>query len=211
MAFTSDADFLARLNRLAPLDFAPDWGASPPTSDFDLNPQFRPAAQRALKPAAVLAGVIQRPEGYTLLLTQRTNEMPTHAGQIAFPGGRIQAEDADPVAAALREAEEETGLSPRFVEPIGTFEPYETVTGFSVAPILALITPGFAIRPDPREVAEVFEAPLWYLMNPANHERHERDWQGGTRAFYVMPWQGRFIWGATAGMIRRLYRRLYEE
>jgi 8-oxo-dGTP pyrophosphatase MutT (NUDIX family) len=211
MSFTTDADFLSRLARLSPLDFPAGWGASPPTSDFDLNPQYRPADQRALKPAAVLAGVIERQNGLTMLLTKRTEDMPTHAGQIAFPGGRIQAEDASPVAAALREAEEETGLSPRFVSPVGTFEPYETVTGFSVAPILALVQPGFTITPDPREVAEVFEAPIWYLMNPAHHERHERDWQGGKRAFYVMPWEGRFIWGATAGMIRRLYRRLYEE
>lgn len=210
MAFLSDADFEARLRtRLDPLEFGAGWGDPPPTGDYDLNPHARPAERPILKPAAVLAPVVRRPEGYTFLLTQRTDDMPTHAGQIAFPGGRLQPEDDGPVGAALREAHEEVGLDPRFVQPVGALAPYETVTGFTVAPIVALVEPGFTLRPDPREVADVFEAPAAFLMNPANHERHEREWQGGTRAFYVMPYGGRFIWGATAGMIKALYHRLY--
>jgi 8-oxo-dGTP pyrophosphatase MutT (NUDIX family) len=211
MSHAGDDDLEERLRaRLDPLEFSEDWSSRPPRGDFDLNPQFRPAAPRALNRAAVLAGIVRRPEGYTLLLTQRTNDMPTHAGQVAFPGGRLQEGDAGPVAAALREAEEEIGLAPRFVHPIGAFDAYETVTGFCIAPIVALVEPGFTLRADPREVADIFEAPLSFLFDPRNHERHEREWGGGTRAYYVMPFQNRFIWGATAGMIRALYRRLYE-
>lgn len=210
MPYTTDADLEARLrSRLGPLAFAPDWVEASGGSDFDLNPQFRPASPGPVKPAAVLAPIVRRPEGYTLLLTQRTDAMPTHAGQIAFPGGRLQPEDDGPVAGALREAFEETGLEPRFVEPVGALDPYRTVTGFTVAPIVALVEPDFTLAPDPREVAEVFEAPMAFLMNPAHHERHERDWQGGRRACYVMPWSNRFIWGATAAMIKMLHDRLY--
>lgn len=210
MPFVSDADLEARLrSRLDPLEFGAGWGDPPPTGDYDLNPHARPATRPILKPAAVLAAVVRRPQGFTFLLTRRTDDMPTHAGQIAFPGGRLQADDDGPVGAALREAYEEVGLDPRFVQPVGAIEPYETVTGFTVAPIVALVEPGFTLRPDPREVADVFEAPAAFLLDPRNHERHEREWQGGSRAFYVIPYQGRSIWGATAGMIRSLYRRLY--
>jgi 8-oxo-dGTP pyrophosphatase MutT (NUDIX family) len=193
--------------RLDALDGPPQPAAR---SDFDLNPQFHPGA-RTLKPAAVLAPIVRRPQGWTMLLTQRTADMPTHAGQIAFPGGRIQPEDAGPVAAALRETEEEVGIAASFITPIGAIPPYETVTGFSVTPIIGFVEPGFELKPDPREVADVFEAPLSFLLDPANHERHSREWQGGTRAYYVMPWQNRFIWGATAGMIKLLYDRLYAD
>jgi 8-oxo-dGTP pyrophosphatase MutT (NUDIX family) len=113
------------------------------------------------------------------------------------------------VAAALRETEEETGIAPRFVEPIGAFGAYETVTGYAVTPIVGLVDPGFTLKPDPREVAAVFEAPVSFLMNPENHQRHTRAWQGGERAFYVMPYQDWYIWGATAGMLRALYLKLY--
>lgn len=210
MAYIDDADLDARLRtRLDPLEFGLGWGDPPPFGDYDLNPHFRPADRPILKRAAVLAPIVRRPEGYTMLLTQRTADMPTHAGQIAFPGGRIQAEDDGPVGAALRETFEEVGVEPRFVTPLGALSPYETVTGYAVAPIVAYVDPGFTLRPDPREVADIFETPLSFLMNPANHERHERDWQGQKRAYYVMPFENRFIWGATAGMIKRLYERLY--
>ncbi len=203
---TGDLELLLR-RRLWPLG-ADALNARPPRSDYDLAGSARPA-DRPLKPAAVLAPLIRRPDGWTMLLTQRAAEMPTHAGQVAFPGGRVQAEDADPVATALRETEEEVGLTRNFVTPVGALDAYETVTGYHVTPIVAVVEPGFTLRLDPREVADVFEAPLAFLMDPANHERHERDWQGQRRAFYVMPWQNRFIWGATAGMIKALYDRLY--
>jgi 8-oxo-dGTP pyrophosphatase MutT (NUDIX family) len=207
-----EADFLERLAaRLDPLDAAMDDVTPPIRSDFDLNPQFRPADPRTLIPAAVLAPVVLRPEGATLLLTQRTASMPTHAGQVAFPGGRMQPEDGGVVHTALRETEEETGIARAFVRPLGVIDAYETVTGFHVRPVVALVTPGFTIRPDPREVDAVFETPVSFLMNPANHERREREWQGVSRAFYAMPHGGRFIWGATAGMIKALYDRLYSD
>lgn len=210
MSYIDDADLDARLRaRLDPLEFGAGWGDPPPFGDYDLNPHFRPAERPVLKRAAVLAPIVRRPEGFTMLLTQRTADMPTHAGQIAFPGGRIQAEDDGPVGAALRETFEEVGVAPDYVTPLGAIAPYETVTGFSVAPIVGYVEPGFTLRPDPREVADVFEAPMSFLMNPANHERHTRDWQGQSRAYYVMPFENRFIWGATAGMIKRLYERLY--
>lgn len=193
--------------RLRPLEQATA-GEAALRSDYDLTGLERPT-DRPLKPAAVLAPLIQRPEGWTVLLTQRTAEMPTHAGQIAFPGGRVQPDDPDLIATALRETEEEVGLARAFVRPIGALDAYETVTGFHVTPIVALVSPGFCLRPDAREVADVFEAPLAFLMDPANHQRHERDWQGHKRAYYVMPWQNRFIWGATAGMIKSMYDRLY--
>ena len=177
-------------------------------SDRDLNPDW-PAAENPLRAAAVLAPIVMRPEGWTMLFTERAADLASHAGQISFPGGRIDAEDASPLDAALREAEEEIGLARRFVTPLGGFEPYETGTGFRIAPIVALIAPGFTLAPDPREVADVFEAPFAFLMNPANHERREGEWRGRRGAYYAMPYENRFIWGATAGMIRALWERVY--
>jgi 8-oxo-dGTP pyrophosphatase MutT (NUDIX family) len=199
-----EADVRSRLSsRLDPPGLS-----HPRLSDFDLNPQSRPAPRR-LTPAAVLVGLVERPHGLSLLLTQRTETMPTHPGQIAFPGGRIQPEDADVAAAALREAREEVGLDPSHARVLGGFEAYETVTGYAVSPVVALVDPAFRARPDPREVASVFETPFAWLMDPANHERHERVWQGGSRSYYAMTHEGRYIWGATAGMIRALWLRLY--
>lgn len=205
-----EQDLAQRLNeRLLPLDTAAPT-LRPPRSDYDLVQLARPEGA-ALKPAAVLAGIVMRPEGWTLLLTQRTATMPTHAGQIAFPGGRVQPEDATPVDTALRETEEEVGLSRRLVRPVGTIDCYETVTGYHVTPVVGLVEPGFTLSLDPREVADAFEAPLAFLMNPAHHERREREQEGLRRAFYVMSYQNRHIWGATAGMIKALYDRLYGE
>jgi 8-oxo-dGTP pyrophosphatase MutT (NUDIX family) len=134
--------------------------------------------------------------------------MPTHAGQVAFPGGRIQPGE-DALAAALRETEEETGIAAGRVDPLGAIEAYQTVTGYAIAPIVGLVEPGFTLNPDPREVALVFEAPAAFLFDPANHETHTRAWGQSERRFYVMPYQDHYIWGATAGMLRALYLRLY--
>lgn len=176
--------------------------------DSDLNPDWteRPPALRA---AAVLAPIVRRPQGWTLLFTERAHDLPMHPGQISFPGGRIEAHDPDPLAAALRETEEEIGLSRALIEPIGAWERYETGSGFSITPIAAFVAPEFSLSLDPREVAGVFEAPLSFLLDPANHERREGEWRGRRGAFYAMPYGERFIWGATAGMIRALYERLY--
>ena len=203
----SSDDLEARLRgRLTPVS---EIAALMARSDRDLNPDWTEMPTR-FRDAAVLAPIVMRPEGWTMLFTERAADLASHAGQISFPGGRIDAGDAGPLEAALREAEEEIGLARRYVTPIGGVEPYETGTGFRIAPIVALVEPGFTLTLDPREVAEVFETPLDFLMNPANHEMREGVWGGITRSYYAMPHNGRFIWGATAGMIRALYERLYE-
>jgi 8-oxo-dGTP pyrophosphatase MutT (NUDIX family) len=176
-------------------------------SDNDLNPDWDNHPDT--RPAAVLAPIIKRPTGWTMLFTERAKETPTHPGQISFPGGRVQASDADAVETALRETFEEIGLGREFIEPVGAWDRYDTITGYRVTPIVGLVEPGFELKLDPREVASVFEAPLDFLMNAANHEKREAQWQGRTRYYYAMPWQGHNIWGATAGMIRALYERLY--
>lgn len=162
--------------------------------------------------ASVLVPVVMRDEP-TVLLTQRTEHLSAHAGQISFPGGRAEPEDADEVATALREAQEEIGLDPSVVEVLGRLPLYTTGTGFIVTPVVGLVPPGTALVPDPNEVAEVFEVPLSFLMNPAHHRRHAFEFAGTQREFLSMPYRpddGRhyFIWGATAGMLRNLYRFL---
>jgi 8-oxo-dGTP pyrophosphatase MutT (NUDIX family) len=144
-----------------------------------------------------------------VILTERAECLSAHAGQIAFPGGRIELSDAGPLAAALREAHEEIALEPAFVEPLGYLEPYRTGTGFCITPAVALIRPGFSLSPDPNEVADIFEVPLAFLMSEANHRIDSRIWRGAERRFYAMPYGERYIWGATAGIIRTLYRRLF--
>jgi 8-oxo-dGTP pyrophosphatase MutT (NUDIX family) len=202
-----DADLLERLRqRLPGLETA---GAAATTSDFDLDPDLRPLAPRRLTPAAVLIGLVERADGLRVVLTQRTADMPTHAGQVAFPGGRVQADDPGPVAAALREAHEEVGLHPSFVRPFAAMPAYETVTGFQVAPVLALVSGDFVATPDPREVAAVFEPPVRFVFDPGNLERHSRMWNGRERHFYAMSWQDRVIWGATAGMIKAIQDRVW--
>ena len=179
-------------------------------SDDDLNPEARmiPPGVK-MRPAAVLVPLVARDGGLSLLLTQRTEHLAKHAGQVAFPGGKIDAEDADPVAAALRETEEETGIARSFVEPIGFLDTYLTGTSFRITPVVAVLRPGFTVVPHAGEVADVFEVPLAFLMDPANHQHHSREWQGKERHFYAMPFGERYIWGATAGMIRNLYARVY--
>ena len=164
--------------------------------------------------ASVLVPLIERPDGLTLLLTQRTEHLRSHAGHVAFPGGRVDVGDADAADTALREAEEEVGLARTQVEVIGALPVYRTVTHFDVTPVVALVRPGFTLTLDPYEVAEAFEVPLDFLMNPAHHQRHVFEAAGARREFLSMPWpradgQGdHFIWGATAAMIRNLYRFL---
>ena len=178
-------------------------------SDWDLNPELKGelAAMDPPRPAAVLVPIMLRDE-LTVLLTQRSHDMPSHPGQISFPGGRLQAGDATPIAGALREAREEIGLPPGNVEPLGFLDSYRTGTGFQISPVVGLVQPQFEIVLDPREVLEAFEVPLAFLMNPANHQRASRHWRGRQRFFYAMPYQGRYIWGATAGILKNLHERL---
>nr|WP_316644286.1 CoA pyrophosphatase [uncultured Roseateles sp.] len=167
--------------------------------------------------ASVLVPLVLRESGLTVLLTRRTAHLRAHAGQISFPGGRVEAHDFDPVATALRETEEEVGLSHDFVEVIGQLPIYTTVTAFQVTPVVGLVRPGFTLTLDTFEVDEAFEVPLQFLMTPAHHQRHQVDFDGGRRQFLSMPWTGPdaagaqreyFIWGATAAMLRNFYRFL---
>ena len=177
--------------------------------DLDLNPaMWERAGVIANKPAAVLIPVIERSEP-TVLLTLRTQELANHAGQVAFPGGKIDPVDESPVAAALREAKEEIGLLPTLVEPLGYLDLYLTFTGFRILPTVARVKPDFTLMLNPREVTETFEVPLAFLMAPANHQRKSRDWRGMTREYYAMPFENHYIWGITAGIVRNLYERVY--
>lgn len=160
-----------------------------------------------LVPAAVLVPVVRRPEP-GLLLTTRTAHMRNHAGQVAFPGGRIDLDDESPVHAALREAEEEIGLLPQSVDVLGMAERYQTGTGYAVHPVVGAIDPDLDFRPNPHEVADLFEVPLAFVLDPANHQLREAEWQGKLRRYYVIEWDGRTIWGATAGMLVNLAARL---
>ncbi len=190
--------------------FDPRTGRAWGRGDWDLNPELVAdfAVMEPPRPAAVLVGVVLREE-LTVLLTQRTHTLPTHAGQIAFPGGKLEPHDDGPVAAALRESAEEIGLDPSYVETLGFLDGYRTGTGFTVAPVVALIRPGFDLKPDPREVDDVFEVPLAFLMDEANHQKHAREWRGRQRHYYAMPYGERYIWGATAGMIKNMHQRLF--
>lgn len=178
--------------------------------DHHLNPgsDDRPAG-RVLRDAAVLVPIVARPQGLTVLFTKRAEDLPHHPGQVAFPGGRVDAEDADHAAAALRETHEETGIPPHFISVEGTLDRYETGTGFAIVPVVGIVQPGFALNVNPSEVAAVFEVPFGFLMDPANHQRHSAEWRGARREYFAMPYQGHYIWGATAGMIVNLHRRLF--
>ena len=177
--------------------------------DLDLNPSmWEVAGVTATKPAAVLIPVVDRREP-TVLLTIRTRELASHAGQVAFPGGKIDPADESPVAAALREAKEEIGLAPSLIEPLGYLDLYLTFSGFRILPTVARVQPDFALTLNPREVTETFEVPLVFLMTPANHQLRSRDWKGINREYYAMPFGDRYIWGITAGIVRNLYDRVY--
>lgn len=170
--------------------------------DYDLNPGMGP--EGPLTPAAVLVPLVLRPDGPTVMLTQRTDHLYDHAGQISFPGGRIEDGDATPEAAALRETEEEVGLDPARVELIGRLDTYVVRTGFEVTPAVGFVHPPFDINPDPFEVAEVFEVPLDFVLDRGNHERQSREFKGVHRFFFVMQYKDRYIWGATAAMLVNL-------
>ena len=180
--------------------------AAPPPGlrrgDHDLNPDMLP--DRPLTRAAVLVPLVERPGGITVLLTRRTAHLHDHAGQISFPGGRVDRADADAQATALREAEEEVGLARDHVTPVGRLDTYVTRTGFEVTPVVGLVRPPETLTPDPFEVAEVFEVPLEFILDPASRQRHSREYAGRTRHFYVFPWGQYYIWGATAGMLVNL-------
>jgi len=194
-----------------------------PAASFVAPPAWQPEIkverrfiEREDTNASVLVPLVLRDE-LTVLLTQRTDHLNDHPGQISFPGGRAEEVDPDPVATALREAHEEIGLEPFEVEVLGSLPTYTTSTGFIVTPVVGLVQPQATLRPDPFEVAEVFEVPLAWLMNPANHQRHAFEFRGATREFFSIPWQASdasgatrryFIWGATAAMLRNLYRFL---
>lgn len=182
------------------------------SSDYDLHPELREAlrAGRPLRAAAVLCALVDRGDGAGLrvILTRRADHLRAHPGQVAFPGGRVDPTDLSPLHAALREAEEEVGLPRDRVEVVGEIDGHETVTGFSVIPYVGFAPADFAPRPDPAEVAEVFEPPLNFVLDPANRRRDWRDWNGTRRYYYAMPWEGRYIWGATARMLVGLAERV---
>jgi 8-oxo-dGTP pyrophosphatase MutT (NUDIX family) len=174
--------------------------------DHDLNDGLDPITP--LKPAAVLVPLVDHPDRLTVLFTRRTAHLAHHAGQVSFPGGHIEPDDESPRETALRETEEEIGLDRSHAEIIGHLDTYVTRTGFVVTPVVAVVTPPFELAPDPHEVAEVFEVPLAFLLDPANHQRCSAEFEGVTRHFYAMPYGPHFIWGATAGMLMNLYEIL---
>ena len=208
----SGHEFFARARTRLRLD-APvhlnDPGVIPRHGDHQIDPVIQAMAEiRPIRPAAVLVPVVDHPDP-TVLLTVRTTHLPDHPGQIAFPGGKIDAGDESPLAAAMREAAEEIGLDEGFVEPIGYLDLYMTALGYRIVPTIARVRPGFHLALNPAEVDDAFEVPLAFLMEEANHQRHSREWKGMMRTVYAMPFGDRYIWGVTAGILRNLYERIY--
>ncbi len=197
------------IGRLDPLDsYDPD--RPPATSDFDLNPDARVDGV-VLNAAAVLVPLVEHEAGVTVVFTRRADTLRAHTGQIAFPGGRSDPGET-PWATALRESHEEIGLESSFVTVAGLSSTYQTRTGYDITPVVGFVRPGFQLTPNPDEVADVFEVPFAFLMEPGNHERQFREQADGLRRyFYAMSYEDRLIWGATAGMVRVLYERLYGE
>ena len=178
-------------------------------SDFDLEPSCRPGEGQALTPAAVLVALVQREAGLSVILTRRSDTLRRHTGQIALPGGR-QDPGERPWETALREAHEEIGLHPDFVSLAGLMTPYQTGTGYLITPVVGFVRDGFTLTANTDEVAEIFETPFGFLMDPRNHEEREHEFPGGEkRRFYAITHEDRMIWGVTAGMLRALYNRLY--
>lgn len=189
------------LLRLRLLPEAPEFRIHPTRSDYDFNPEFRrPPGEIKLTPAAVLMPIIAKPVP-TVLFTQRTANLTRHAGQVSFPGGRMDDTDASPLATALRETHEETGITPDFVTVAGFMDGYETGTGFAILPVVGVVKEGFTLLPNPAEVNEIFEVPLSFLLNPENRERQSREWQGRRREFYAFNHGSHYIWGATAAIV----------
>lgn len=181
-----------------------DWGDH--RWNLDIADHF---LRRKKREAAVLIGVVERSGGAHVLLTRRTDHLKTHSGQVAFPGGRIDPGDDGPVGAALREAEEEVALPAERAEVIGRLPDYSTGSGFRIVPVLALLHPPFDLKPEPGEVADIFEVPLSFLMKQANHIQDSRIWEGQRRYYWTMPFDDWHIWGVTAGIIRMMQERLY--
>lgn len=208
MSLTSDAELRRRIHERVQFK---DSEHAPKRGDFDLNPKMRGEieAGRVLRPAAVLIPIIERREGLSVLFTRRADHLARHAGQVSFPGGRVDGGDDDAVAAALRETEEEVGLSRSFVDVRGELDRYETGTGFAIQPFVAFVREGFDLKVDEREVAEAFEVPLAFLMEPSNQKQQTSTWQGRERRYYAMTYERHYIWGATAGILVNLYERLY--
>jgi 8-oxo-dGTP pyrophosphatase MutT (NUDIX family) len=197
---------VAGIKRLGENGAVSDAGGAARLSDYDLN---APAGGSVtLRPAAVLVPLVQRREGLTVLLTQRTDHLHDHAGQISFPGGRVESRDEGVIEAALRETGEEIGLTAEHIDVVGFLDDYETVTGYLVTPVVSFVTPGFRLKIDDFEVADVFEVPLEFILDPRNHQIHTRMRHGAERRYYVFEYETRYIWGATAGMLMNLYRRV---
>jgi 8-oxo-dGTP pyrophosphatase MutT (NUDIX family) len=207
-------DFFARAQARLTLDVPPglsDPNVAPTRGDHDADPVMaRIADIRPIRPAAVLVPVVEHAEP-TVLLTQRAQHLPNHPGQISFPGGKIETSDADPLAAALRETDEEIGLRGGHVAPIGYLDLYMTTLGYRIVPTIARVKPGYSLTLNKGEVDETFEVPLAFLMDMANMQRHSRDWNGLTRHFYAFTFGERYIWGVTAGILRNLYDRIYRD
>jgi 8-oxo-dGTP pyrophosphatase MutT (NUDIX family) len=211
-AALSGAEFFERAQARLTLDVPPgltDASITPARGDHDADPIMKKIAEvRPIRPAAVLVPVVDHAEP-TVLLTQRAQHLPDHAGQVSFPGGKIDKTDANPLASALREAEEEIGLARDFVTPLGYLDLYMTTLGYRIVPVIARVKPGFSLTLNTGEVDLTFEVPLGFLMDQANVQRHSRDWQGITRHYYAITFGERYIWGATAGILRNLYDRIY--
>jgi 8-oxo-dGTP pyrophosphatase MutT (NUDIX family) len=210
-ALFDSAKFFARARARLRFDIPPgltDPGIVPPSGDQGTDRMLEIIArEQPIRPAAVLIAVVDHPQP-TVLLTQRAAHLHDHAGQISFPGGKIDATDASPLDAALREAEEEIGLAREFIDPIGYLDLYATGFGFRILPTVARVRPGFTLRISEDEVEDAFEVPLAFLMNAANHQVHNKEFRGIMRSYYAMPFEERYIWGATAGMLRVLYERI---
>jgi 8-oxo-dGTP pyrophosphatase MutT (NUDIX family) len=206
------ADIFNRARARLTLDVPPaltDPAAPGARGDLDLDPEmWARAGVTASKPAAVLVPIVARAEPM-VLLTQRTQDLSNHAGQVAFPGGKIDPHDESPRHAALREAQEEIGLARDLVEPIGYLDLYLTFSGFRILPLVARVSDSYTLVLNPFEVTEAFEVPLAFLMNTDNHQRKSRDWKGIPREYFAMPFGERYIWGVTAGILRNLYEKIY--
>ncbi|HEY7999238.1 MAG TPA: CoA pyrophosphatase [Pseudolabrys sp.] len=211
-ATLSAAEFFARAKARLNLDVPAgidDASITPAHGDYEADPVMKKISEvRPIRPAAVLVPVVDHPEPM-VLLTQRAQHLPNHAGQISFPGGKIEKTDPDPLAAALRETDEEIGLDLGHVEPLGYLDLYMTTLGYRIVPLIARVKPGFTLKLNTSEVDATFEVPLAFLMDQANVQRHSRDWQGMTRHYYAITFGERYIWGVTAGILRNLHERIY--